>query len=143
MPSKRSKYSANCLNSVSRASCNTCLGISVISRRGRRHALRLHRDPRPLRAEVSRCRFPAPSPDLCQRSQQDRERLACRPCLATGVPASREVQYHSDDIHSSIALGATIRLAGQHVPAIYGPSGDVTWEEADPTYSLDAAKRGG
>lgn len=27
------------------------------------------------------------------------------------------------------------------VPTIYGPSGDVTWSEADPTYSLDAAKR--
>jgi hypothetical protein len=36
-----------------------------------------------------------------------------------------------------------LRLAGQHVPAIYGPSGDVTWDEADPTYSLEAAKRGG
>jgi hypothetical protein len=29
------------------------------------------------------------------------------------------------------------------VPAIYGPSGDVKWDEADPTYSLEAAKRGG
>src|SRR3984893_16594991 len=35
-----------------------------------------------------------------------------------------------------------LRLAGQHVPAIYGPSGDVKWAEADPTYSLEAAKRG-
>jgi uncharacterized damage-inducible protein DinB len=35
-----------------------------------------------------------------------------------------------------------LRLAGQHVPAIYGPSGDVTWDEADPTYSVEAAKRG-
>jgi hypothetical protein len=26
--------------------------------------------------------------------------------------------------------------------AIYGPSGDVKWSEADPTYSLEAAKRG-
>ena len=32
-------------------------------------------------------------------------------------------------------------LAGQHVPAIYGPSGDVKWDEADPTYSLEAARR--
>jgi S-formylglutathione hydrolase FrmB len=30
-----------------------------------------------------------------------------------------------------------------YVPAIYGPSGDVKWAEADPTYSLDAARRGG
>jgi uncharacterized damage-inducible protein DinB len=35
-----------------------------------------------------------------------------------------------------------LRLAGCHVPAIYGPSGDVTWSEADPTYSIEAAKRG-
>jgi len=28
------------------------------------------------------------------------------------------------------------------VPAIYGPSGDVKWDEADPTYTLEA-KRGG
>jgi hypothetical protein len=36
-----------------------------------------------------------------------------------------------------------IRLAGELVPAIYGPSGDVKWDEADPIYSLEAAKRGG
>jgi len=37
-----------------------------------------------------------------------------------------------------------LRLAGHEpVPAIYGPSGDVKWDEADPTYSLEAAKRGG
>jgi hypothetical protein len=35
-----------------------------------------------------------------------------------------------------------LRLAGQHVPTIYGTSGDVKWDEADPTYSLEAAKRG-
>jgi hypothetical protein len=27
--------------------------------------------------------------------------------------------------------------------AIYGPSGDVKWDESDPTYSVEAAKRGG
>jgi len=32
---------------------------------------------------------------------------------------------------------------GQHVPAIYDPSGDVKWDEADPTYSLEAVKPGG
>jgi len=26
---------------------------------------------------------------------------------------------------------------------IYGPSGDMTWDEADPTYSVKAAKQGG
>jgi uncharacterized damage-inducible protein DinB len=37
-----------------------------------------------------------------------------------------------------------VRLAGHEpVPTIYGPSGDVTWSEADPTYSVEAAKRGG
>src|SRR5262249_18353241 len=38
---------------------------------------------------------------------------------------------------------ARLRLAGQHVPAIYGPSGDVKWGEADPTYSVEAVRRGG
>jgi hypothetical protein len=36
-----------------------------------------------------------------------------------------------------------LRLAGQHVPASQGPSGDVKWDEADPTYSLEAARGGG
>jgi hypothetical protein len=36
-----------------------------------------------------------------------------------------------------------LRLAGQHVPAIYGPSGDVSWDEADSTFSVESAKRGG
>ena len=34
-------------------------------------------------------------------------------------------------------------LPGRLLPAIYGPSGDVKWDEADPTYSVEAAKRGG
>jgi hypothetical protein len=38
---------------------------------------------------------------------------------------------------------ACLGLAGQHVPPSYGPSGDVTWDEADPTYSPEAARRGG
>ncbi len=45
--------------------------------------------------------------------------------------------------HHRTQVQAWLRLAGQHVPAIYGPSGDVTWSEADPTYSLDTARRGG
>lgn len=44
--------------------------------------------------------------------------------------------------HHRTQVQTWLRLAGQHVPAIYGPSGDVTWSEADPTYSLAAAKRG-
>lgn len=45
--------------------------------------------------------------------------------------------------HHRTQVQTWLRLAGQHVPTIYGPSGDVKWSEADPTYSLDAAKRGG
>lgn len=45
--------------------------------------------------------------------------------------------------HHRTQVQSWLRLAGCHVPAIYGPSGDVTWSEADPTYSTEAAKRGG
>lgn len=46
--------------------------------------------------------------------------------------------------HHRTQVQGWLRLAGHEpVPAIYGPSGDVTWDEADPTYSLDAARRGG
>ncbi len=46
--------------------------------------------------------------------------------------------------HHRTQVQTWLRLAGHTpVPAIYGPSGDVTWDEADPTYSLEAAKRGG
>jgi uncharacterized damage-inducible protein DinB len=45
--------------------------------------------------------------------------------------------------HHRTQVQTWLRLAGRHVPAIYGPSGDVKWAEADPTYSLDAARRGG
>ncbi len=44
--------------------------------------------------------------------------------------------------HHRTQVQTWLRLAGVHVPAIYGPSGDVTWSEADPTYSLEAARRG-
>jgi uncharacterized damage-inducible protein DinB len=44
--------------------------------------------------------------------------------------------------HHRTQVQAWLRLAGCAVPAIYGPSGDVHWSEADPTYSLDAARRG-
>ncbi len=43
--------------------------------------------------------------------------------------------------HHRTQVQTWLRLAGQHVPAIYGPSGDVKWSEADPTYSVEAAKR--
>lgn len=45
--------------------------------------------------------------------------------------------------HHRTQVQTWLRLAGHEpVPPIYGPSGDVKWEEADPTYSLEAAKRG-
>ncbi len=44
--------------------------------------------------------------------------------------------------HHRTQVQAWLRLAGLHVPAIYGPSGDVSWSEADPTYSTAAASRG-
>ncbi len=46
--------------------------------------------------------------------------------------------------HHRTQVQSWLRLAGHEpVPAIYGPSGDVKWDEADPTYSLEAAQRGG
>jgi hypothetical protein len=44
--------------------------------------------------------------------------------------------------HHRTQVQTWLRLAGRHVPAIYGPSGDVTWDEAGPTYSVEAANRG-
>ncbi len=41
--------------------------------------------------------------------------------------------------HHRTQVQSWLRLAGHApVPAIYGPSGDVQWDEADPTYSLEA-----
>jgi uncharacterized damage-inducible protein DinB len=46
--------------------------------------------------------------------------------------------------HHRTQVQTWLRLAGHEpVPAIYGPSGDVTWSEADPTYTTDAARRPG
>jgi uncharacterized damage-inducible protein DinB len=45
--------------------------------------------------------------------------------------------------HHRTQVQAWLRLGGaEFVPAIYGPSTDVTWSEADPTYSAAAADRG-
>jgi uncharacterized damage-inducible protein DinB len=44
--------------------------------------------------------------------------------------------------HHRTQVQTWLRLVGHEpVPAIYGPSGDVKWAEADPTYSLEAAAR--
>jgi uncharacterized damage-inducible protein DinB len=46
--------------------------------------------------------------------------------------------------HHRTQVQSWLRLAGHEpVPPIYGPSADVTWTEADPTYSMEAARRGG
>jgi predicted pyridoxine 5'-phosphate oxidase superfamily flavin-nucleotide-binding protein len=48
------------------------------------------------------------------------------------------------DINCPQHIQTWLRLTGHEpVPAIYGPSGDVKWDDADPTYSVEAAKRGG
>ncbi len=45
--------------------------------------------------------------------------------------------------HHRTQVQTWLRLSGHEpVPAIYGPSGDVKWSEADPTYSVEAARRG-
>jgi hypothetical protein len=42
--------------------------------------------------------------------------------------------------HHRTQVRACLRLAGHEpVPAIYGPSGDVKWDTADPTNSVEAA----
>jgi uncharacterized damage-inducible protein DinB len=43
--------------------------------------------------------------------------------------------------HHRTQVQTWLRLAGCLVPAIYGPSGDVTWTDADPTNSVAAAGR--
>jgi uncharacterized damage-inducible protein DinB len=44
--------------------------------------------------------------------------------------------------HHRTQIQTWLRLAGQPVPAIYGPSGDVSWSDADPTNTLETARRG-
>jgi uncharacterized damage-inducible protein DinB len=45
--------------------------------------------------------------------------------------------------HHRTQVQTWLRLGGAPlVPAIFGPSGDVLWDEADPTYSFEAANRG-
>jgi uncharacterized damage-inducible protein DinB len=43
--------------------------------------------------------------------------------------------------HHRTQVQTWLRLAGKHVPAIYGPSGDVKSTGDDPTYSVEAASR--
>jgi uncharacterized damage-inducible protein DinB len=45
--------------------------------------------------------------------------------------------------HHRAQVGDCLRLLGGRVPATYGPTADVTWSGADPTVTLDAARRSG
>jgi uncharacterized damage-inducible protein DinB len=44
--------------------------------------------------------------------------------------------------HHRTQLTVYLRLVGKPVPSTYGPTADVTWEGADPTRTVEAAKRG-
>jgi len=44
--------------------------------------------------------------------------------------------------HHRAQVGMCLRLAEARVPSTYGPSADETWAGADPTVTLDAARRG-
>ncbi|HEX5435826.1 MAG TPA: DinB family protein [Gemmatimonadaceae bacterium] len=43
--------------------------------------------------------------------------------------------------HHRTQLSVYLRVMGRAVPAIYGPTADVTWAGADPTNSIQAAER--
>ena len=43
--------------------------------------------------------------------------------------------------HHRTQLTVYLRLLDRPVPPIYGPTADVTWSDADPTRSVDAARR--
>jgi uncharacterized damage-inducible protein DinB len=45
--------------------------------------------------------------------------------------------------HHRAQVGDCLRLLNLRVPPTYGPSADVTWSGADPTTTLDAARRAG
>jgi uncharacterized damage-inducible protein DinB len=43
--------------------------------------------------------------------------------------------------HHRAQVGVCLRMLEDRVPATYGPTADVTWAGADPTTTLDAARR--
>jgi uncharacterized damage-inducible protein DinB len=43
--------------------------------------------------------------------------------------------------HHRAQVGLCLRMLEDRVPATYGPTADVTWTGADPTMTLDAARR--
>jgi hypothetical protein len=44
--------------------------------------------------------------------------------------------------HHRTQLAVYLRLLDRPVPPVYGPTADLTWSGADPTTSVDAARRG-
>lgn len=44
--------------------------------------------------------------------------------------------------HHRTQLTVSLRLLDRPVPPTYGPTADVTWSGADPTRTVDAARRG-
>ncbi len=45
--------------------------------------------------------------------------------------------------HHRTQLIVYLRLLGTPVPATYGPTADVSWQGADPTTTVEAARRSG
>lgn len=45
--------------------------------------------------------------------------------------------------HHRAQVGDCLRMLDARLPATYGPTADVTWSGADPTVTLDAARRAG
>jgi hypothetical protein len=43
--------------------------------------------------------------------------------------------------HHRAQVGVCLRILEDEVPSTYGPTADVTWVGADPTTTLDAARR--
>ena len=43
--------------------------------------------------------------------------------------------------HHRTQLTVYLRLLDRRVPSVYGPTADVTWTGADPTRTVDAARR--
>jgi uncharacterized damage-inducible protein DinB len=43
--------------------------------------------------------------------------------------------------HHRTQLTVYLRMMGKPVPSTYGPTADVSWQGADPTYSVEAAGR--
>jgi uncharacterized damage-inducible protein DinB len=61
------------------------------------------------------------------------------------VERSREWVFWRRILHSAhhrTQLAVYLRLLDRPVPPIYGPTADVSWEGADPTRTVDAARRG-